>query len=531
MTSTIFTALGGLGLFLLGMMIMTRGLQALAGKAIRSALMRFTRSPLSGAATGAATTAILQSSSATTVAAVGFVGAGLLTFSEALGIILGANVGTTMTGWLVALLGFKLKLGEVALPLVFLGALMSLFAKGRWAQIGNALCGFALIFIGITTMQEGMSGLDFALTPESLPQRTFLGALQLLLIGIVFTVITQSSSAGVAAVLTALHIEAISFEQAAVLVIGMDIGTTITAVMATIGGSINSRRTGYSHVIYNLFTGFAALMLVTPYVLMWETFAPGEIEQNAGVALVAFHSMFNALGVTIVLPFTHQFARFIERIVPDKGPQYGRGLDKALLDYPPLAVNAVQTAVADNARSFLTHLSLILGEDNGQQRIDLRRMQVALDDMQAFLDQVQLDRDEEINWRRLIAMLHAHDHLQRLHERCEEDEERALTARDHEILADVRGVLLVGIAEIQKHLDAQNWAKAKHAAQQVAVAVQDSVSSIRQGVVTKIAEDTLTIPDGTAELEAIRWLKRVSHHISRILYHLNEAVLEAGADS
>ena len=145
----IVQVLGGLGLFLLGMIIMTEGLRELAGDMIRSALMRFTSSPVTGAATGAISTAILQSSSATTVAAVGFVGAGLMTFDSSLGIIFGANIGTTITGWLVALFGFKLKLGTIMLPLILAGAILRLFAAGRLSSTGYALAGFGLIFVGI----------------------------------------------------------------------------------------------------------------------------------------------------------------------------------------------------------------------------------------------------------------------------------------------------------------------------------------------------------------------------------------------
>ena len=138
---------------MLGMIVMTDGLRTLAGSAIRKALLRFTRTPVSGAVTGAVSTAILQSSSATTVAAVGFVGASLMAFPEALGIIFGANVGTTITGWLVATLGFKLKLGTVVLPVIFVGVLLRLFSKGRLAATGYALAGFGVIFVGITVMQ------------------------------------------------------------------------------------------------------------------------------------------------------------------------------------------------------------------------------------------------------------------------------------------------------------------------------------------------------------------------------------------
>jgi phosphate:Na+ symporter len=151
------------------MIVMTDGLRALAGNAMRTALMRFTRTPLSGAITGAVTTAILQSSSATTVATVGFVGAGLISFSAALGIIFGANVGTTVTGWLVAILGVKLKLGTVILPLIFIGTSLKLFAQERVARLGYAIAGFGLIFVGITTLQEAMGGLQGVISPAQLP--------------------------------------------------------------------------------------------------------------------------------------------------------------------------------------------------------------------------------------------------------------------------------------------------------------------------------------------------------------------------
>ena len=137
----IFTALGGLGLFLLGMVVMTEGLRKLAGESLNAWLTRFTHSPSSGALTGTLATAVLQSSSATTVTTVGFVAAGLLTFPQALGIVFGANVGTTVTGWMVALLGFKLKIGAAALPVIFVGAMLNIFGRARWSHTGRVLAG------------------------------------------------------------------------------------------------------------------------------------------------------------------------------------------------------------------------------------------------------------------------------------------------------------------------------------------------------------------------------------------------------
>lgn len=233
MFNGILQAVGGLGLFLLGMSVMTGGLKAMADDRLRSTLAATTKGPVSGVCTGAVATAILQSSSATTVAAVGFVHAGLLTFSQALGIIFGANIGTTMTGWLVALVGFKLKLGEVMLPVIFVGMLFRLAGRGRIESVGTALAGFGLIFVGIGVLQDGMAAFHGVVTPDVFPPDTIIGRLLLVTIGVAITVVTQSSSAGVAAALTAVHAGTITLPQAAAMVIGMDFGTTITAAMAT----------------------------------------------------------------------------------------------------------------------------------------------------------------------------------------------------------------------------------------------------------------------------------------------------------
>ena len=310
------------------MSIMTDGLKSLADERLRKILARSTRKPLSGVCTGAATTAMLQSSSATTVAAVGLVHVGLLTFSESLGIIFGANVGTTLTGWLVALLGFKLKLGEMMMPVILVGVLIRLTSRGRLSAVGTALAGFGLIFVGITFLQHGMAGLQGIVTPDSFPSDTRTGRLLLVLIGIAITLVTQSSSAGVAAAIAAVYTGTISLNQAAAMVIGMDLGTTATAAMATIGGNVQARRTGLAHVIYNMMTAVGAFLMLTPYFFLLRRCWPELESSDPEIALVSFHTFFNALGVLAVLPFTRSFARLMERLIPEQGNPLARRLDK-----------------------------------------------------------------------------------------------------------------------------------------------------------------------------------------------------------
>jgi phosphate:Na+ symporter len=202
---------------------------------------------------------------------IGFVSAGLLSFSSALGVIVGANVGTTSTGWIVSLLGFKLNVGQVALPFIGVGALLRLLFDGRRAHLGMALAGFGLIFIGIDVLQEGMGGLAQRIDLSSFPATTLASRLLLILIGAVMTVLLQSSSAAVALTLTALNSQAIDLEQSAYLVIGQNLGTTVTAVLAAVGASVPARRTALGHILFNALTGLLAFVSVR-YLLLLVAF-------------------------------------------------------------------------------------------------------------------------------------------------------------------------------------------------------------------------------------------------------------------
>ncbi len=521
-------ALGGLGLFLLGMIVMTEGLRELAGDAMRSALMRFTSSPATGAATGALSTAILQSSSATTVAAVGFVGAGLMTFTSSLGIIFGANIGTTLKGWLIALIGFKLQLSTIMMPLILIGAILRLFSSGKLSSSGFTLAGFGLIFVGIGLMQQGMSGMEGIITPETLPADTWLGRIQIVLLGALITMITQSSSAGVAATMTALYAGAISIEQGLALIIGMDIGTTITALLATIGGSVGARRTGISHMIYNLFTGTGALLLITPFIMAWQYLFPGGLTQDPEIALVAFHTFFNTLGVLLILPLTGQFARLIKKLIPEAKSPYAINLDKSLLKTPEFALTAVQDAVLVEYVLLLNHVDAVLNIDHKDKRADLERLQTVLDETHEYLAMIQLHGSTDINWNRMLDLVHTLDHMQRLHERCEEDEDRAITARETKNLSQMHDMLVTLAQETLENIKDENWGDLVLKSRRTEQDIVQQVDPLRDDIAACVADGSMTVPVATDCLEAIRWLERVSHHIARINHHLNRAMLASG---
>lgn len=505
---------------------MTSGLRELAGDRLRSTLITFTRSPLSGAFTGAATTAILQSSSATTITAVGFVSAGLMTFPMALGIIFGANAGTTITGWIVTLLGFKLQLGTIALPLVLAGAILKLFAGTRLATAGLTLAGFSLIFIGISLLQSGMSGLPNLISPENLPALTPFGMLQLVAIGILVTIITQSSSAGVATTLAALFAGAINLEQAICFVIGMDVGTTFTAAVATIGGSTEARRTGFSHVIYNLFTGIFALLLVTPYVYALNKYAPEFLADNPGVALVAFHTGFNVLGVMLVLPFASQFARLIIHLFPERKSRLSQELDNRFLNQPEVALIKLQEVVNAIYIELLSKIAK-LEQSHGKFNEGISQLDL-VNEARIYADNIQLKHNEEKSLHTLIAILQGLDHLERLNRRCTEDAKRALVAYATPEIAPFLSGLVSLCMQLKENAGLPDQTLSVTNAQQFSNEINAFAPEYRIHVAQQVGLDEITSDEGRSRMEAIRWLRRISIHIYRISAHLASIEKQTG---
>ena len=267
--STAVAILGGIGLFLLGMTVMTEGLKALAGSALRTALGAAVATPLSGAFWGAVVTLLVQSSSAVTMTTIGLVNAGLLTFPQGLGLVFGANVGTTGTGWLVALIGVRVSLSAYALPMIFIGALAKLLSGGRIAAGGSALAGFALILYGLTTLQQGMGGLAETLHPSDLPSvlgspgvswgAGLAGLMMLIGVGLAMTAVMQSSTAAIAVTISAFYAGAVSLEQGAALIIGQNIGTATSSALAAIGASTAAKRLALAYVLGSVVLSIAGL--------------------------------------------------------------------------------------------------------------------------------------------------------------------------------------------------------------------------------------------------------------------------------
>ena len=261
---SVATLVGGVGLFLLGMRFMTQGLRMAAGRALRNILGKWTRTVFRGILSGFLITALVQSSSAVTVAVIGFVNAGLMSLSQTVGMIYGSNVGTTVTGWIVAAVGLDVNIKALALPLIGLGAVLRLIGENdRRAHLGDALAGFGLFFLGIEVLQSSFMGIGKSVSLDA-GGGGILGVTIFLGIGFGLTTLMQSSSAAMAVVLTACAGGLVPLTSAAGAVIGTNIGTTSTAALSAIGATANARKVAWVHVIFNLVTGWPPSPCLSP---------------------------------------------------------------------------------------------------------------------------------------------------------------------------------------------------------------------------------------------------------------------------
>jgi len=423
--STTISVLGGVGLFLLGMSVMTNGLKALAGSGLRTALSKAAATPLTGAFWGAFVTLIVQSSSATTMTTIGLVSAGLLTFSQGLGLVFGANVGTTGTGWLIALIGVRVSLTAAALPMIFVGALIKLLGRGRVSAAGGALAGFALVLLGLTTLQQGMGGLAERLHPADLPAvfgpgvswwSGLFGLLALIVVGLAMTAVMQSSTAAIAVTLSAHYAGAVGLDQACALIIGQNIGTATSSAMAAIGASSTAKRLALAYVLFKLIAALIALALF-PVTIPLLVLLSKSVD---GVTLLAgYHSAYNVVGVAVVLPLIDRFTRFVERILPERASPLTRCLDPAALGTPIAAEEAVRRTVARSLGTMCRSISEALTAANhgtSVRTVSVTEASDALRQAGEFMSEASGPPESTKEQERLTSTLHALDHASRLAE-------------------------------------------------------------------------------------------------------------------
>lgn len=514
-----FHVFGGIGVFLLGMSMLTNGLKEIAGETLKKWLHTFTRGTLTSLLTGLFMTILVQSSTATTLITVGFVSAGLLSFMQSIGIIIGANIGSTSTGWIISLVGFKFSLQALALPIIAVGVLVQYVAPSDLKKYGGVFTGFGLLFLGIDILQQGMESAENWINFESISADSAWAILFFILIGIVMTIIMQASSAALATTLAALFAGAIDFEQAAFLVIGQNIGTTATAIVASIGASIAAKRTAATHLLFNLIAALIVTLFI-PYILMFVEFITvaitGSFNETFGLAL--FHTLFSVIGAIIFVPFARRFAKLLMKLLPEKENALTRNLDHSLVSIPSAALEvAYQTLLQMIKRLTEAMIELIEAKKvTSSYEKKVREVEEAIVTFRKFLNEVQSASTNERN--KHVAILHALDHLSRLVRVLKEQQVEAICQQE-QLMKKWQKTLI----QINESFDSEEkLLEMEKELTKTAHKISEERKARRRRYYERTAVRETQIDVAMNKVQALLWIDRLVYHYWRAFARLVE---------
>ena len=352
----------GVAIFLFGMLSLEEGFRAFTGGALERLLRRTTSSTAHSLGFGIISTTVMQSSSLVSVITISFLSAGLITLAAGIGIIFGANLGTTTGAWLVAGFGLKVNIAAYAMPMLVFGVILMFQSSKQLKGFGYILSGLGFLFLGIHYMKEGFDAFSSTIDLSKYSVAGYPGLFLFCLIGIIATVVMQSSHATLVLIITALSVNQISYENALALAIGSNVGTTITAILGSLSANEAGKRLASAHLVFNLVTGIIAITLI--YQLMafieWFSVEVGIDKDDYSLKLAVFHTIFNLIGVLVMLPFIGKLVASLERFIPEKipevdQPKYLSGLSA---DYPGTAVEALRNEIT---RVYDAALGIIIG--------------------------------------------------------------------------------------------------------------------------------------------------------------------------
>lgn len=515
--------IGGIGLVLLGMAIMSEGLQALAGDRVKQLLGRFTGNPLTGVLTGTGITVLIHSSSATILATIGFVNAGLLSLAQAIGIIFGSNLGTTSTAWIVALVGFKFHISTFTLPLITLGALMKLFLRGKKTSFGMALAGFGLLFLGADMLQDGMRGAGGFINLAGYTFSSWGDRCVLAGTGFMMTFLLQSSTVAIVATLAALSSGTVNMEQAALIVVGLNTGKVYYGLLGFIGASTAGKRTALVHIFFNLATGIILFVFVDffvpPVIRLCGYFGTA----SSSIIICALHTAFNLLGIFFWMPVYKPVADLMGRLIPEKGPVLTRFLDYRVAKVPHVAVETARLTIVEVARVVMKAVrDLVVGEKPYLEAVDgLGPVDAALGETQKFLSSVVSSPDASQVHSQHLAVLHAMEHLTRLVEACREIDNVRTTAHS----GFLRKLTLDQLKEfdtIIRWLEGEILEAPLENVEHISSMFAEIRRKKRTDMMGDIAKGWIKPEEGFEYLEAMRWIDRIAYHIWRSIFHLGQ---------
>lgn len=528
----VVSVIGGIGFFLMGMNMMADGLKAIAGDSLRNLLNRFTGGTIPSIITGTIITFLIQSSTATSLMTIGFVSSGMLSLLQATGVIFGTNLGTTSTGWMVAFIGLKYSVSQLALPIIGLGVLMKQFSSGRWAQLGLSLSGLGLIFVGIRYLQDGMVGLNSYIDLSLFTELGVGNRLILILVGIVMTIIMQSSSAAIATTITILATGTIGLEQAIALVIGQNIGTTATVAFASIGSSVSVKRTALVHVLFNVFTG-GITFIFYPFIILGISKLAALLNWTEPAIIVAmFNTSFSLLGIAIFAPFIKQFTKGITWLLPEKKSSITKHLDSSIISIPAVATETAMRAVKEAAIQTLIatwekfQSLLVKGTDVGNFDQRLQTIQKETEEIKSFV--VAIRTDSPASTSRYTSLLHALDHMVRMSKLVVYNMSEVKLTNQFDgvypVVLQLEELILESIEALRNNRFESLVPKLSEVSQELA----EFRKKERAGIFEVTAKGEVHIDEAFEYVKLILFADGMSYHLWRLMNHISEDYIQEG---
>ncbi len=551
--------IGALGFFIFGMKIMSDGIQKVAGSKMRSILSKMTSNRFLGITTGFLITALLQSSSATTVMIVSFVNAGLLSLVESIGVIMGANIGTTITAWLISILGFKVKISSIALPIIAIGFPMMFASKANIRSWAEVFIGFALLFMGLDELKNSVP--DLKQNPEFLSflanyaDMGYLSTIIFIGVGTILTLVVQSSSAAMALTLVMCYEGYIPFELAAAMVLGENIGTTITANLAAMVGNVHAKRSARAHFIFNIF-GVIWMIIALPffvetidnYMVLNMQLSPLNIIGESvaiPIGLSIFHTTFNIINVLLMVGFIPLISSIVIKMQPSKGEldeefhleHIGTGL-MSTTELSIVKANKEVVKFGERVQKLFSFMPALLEETNSKKIQDklsrikkyediTDRMEVEIADYLAKASQGELSDSASIKVRSMISII---NDMERIGDICYQMSIEISRKKEQNVnflpemkiqLDDMIGAVNDTLNIMQKNLKTNYSQVTIDKADRLEITVNTMRNKIRKNYLQRVEKGEVKIQAGMIYINLIHSLEKIGDHV----FNITEAII------
>lgn len=552
----ILSFVGALGIFLYGMKIMSEGLEKTAGDRLRGVLSSMTSNRFAGVATGMGVTAVIQSSSATTVMVVSFVNAGLMTLRQAIGVIMGANIGTTITAWIVAFIGFKMDVSALSLPLMAVAAPLLFMGKGKWKNFAECIIGFALLFMGLNLLSEAAEAMEIGKYMGEwlthIDVNAWWAIPLFLFAGMILTMAMQSSSASMAITLMLfdMNIPGFGLAQAAALAMGQNIGTTITALLASFAGNTLAKRAALAHTLFNVF-GVIIILCIFPLSIrateMLDKVIFGDSSNNMYL-LSIFHTCFNLFNTMVMIGFVGQIEKLICRLVPEKGEKEEKRLvyiSEGMLSTAELSLYQAKKEVdvfATRCERMLTMVQELFHTTNDAQFDEvytrISKYEGITDNMEVeiakYLQRVAEGRLSNESKSKITAMLRQVDELESIGDDCfhlgrtfarkRENYKGDFTAEQKERIEQMLSYVQQCVANMKLALEENNHLTFEQMAPyyELEQTINDYRSQVRENNLKDIETGKYSYQLGVFYMDFINHCEKLADHVINVVETLSE---------